>query len=222
MKNGKKKNTPGRPEIDDAVLKEGIGVFCQNHQSFQSEHLINVYEFGADGYQLAKKLENLGYVPSENMVSELGFLEAYIADAENEAIKTWVKKNKIKPKFGSGHQVNFHIENRQLTGIIWGHDAARACYIIKRDNDPDRNRKYLVAFENVESIVKQCLQELEVKDNSNLCPQCGLGPCPKQSVEKSVSPKQYNCSECGIELSVKYRIFFPNAKQCQSCTYESN
>lgn len=220
MKNGKKKNIPGRPEIDNSVLKQGISIFCQKYQGFQSEHLMNVYEFGADGYQLAKALENLGYVPSENMVSELGFLEAYIADAENEAIKKWVKKNKIKPKFGSGHPVNFCIEDRKLTGIIWGHDTTRACYLIKRDNDPDRNRKYIVAFENVESIVKQCLQEIEVKDDSSICPQCGLGPCPKQLVEKSDSPIQYNCSECGIELPVKYRIFFPHAKRCQRCTYE--
>ncbi|MNY67637.1 hypothetical protein D3C86_2052600 [compost metagenome] len=90
---------------------------------------------------MAKSLEDAGYKPSEKMVSELGFLDAYVVDAENEEIKNWVSKYNIKPKLKIGCQVTFSIENRDLTGTIVDHDISHACYFIKRNNDPDKNRK---------------------------------------------------------------------------------
>ena len=221
-KNKKKKEVPTRPTLDEVIIKEGIAIFCQKHSDFNHDHLMEIYDFGADGYQLAKSLEELGYEPSESMVSELGFLDAYIADAENEAVKKWVKNHKVQPKLRTGHQVKFTIENGDLTGVIWGHDISRGYYLIKRDNDPDASRKYVVAYENAISIDKHCMKEIEGESAISgcaVCPQCGLGPCRKHP-EKEVEATQHNCSKCSAELPVKYRIFYPNSKLCQQCTFE--
>ncbi|WP_152665218.1 hypothetical protein [Serratia marcescens] len=215
------KTKDSRPIVDEEIIRKGIDIFCKNHHGFSTKHLLEIYKFGSDGYRLAKSLEDAGYKPSEKMVSELGFLDAYVVDAENEEIKKWVSKYNIKPKLKIGRQVTFSIENRDLTGTIVDYDTPHACYFIKRNNDPDKNRKYVVPYENVVSIVMQCMKEVSEESlGCNVCPKCGLGPCEKKSKETGEEKKQFNCSECGKELSVTYRIFYPQNMSCHQCTFE--
>lgn len=170
----KVKSAPPRPVIDDAVIQSGIIEFCKHRKGYKPEHLLAIYSESDDGYQLSRALENLGYVPSEETVTEISELDSYVHDALIVAEKRWVKENKITLYLQPGQQVKFRRANVECTGVISGIDAIRALYYVSRDRDPDKTRQCMLPVEAV-TLLSGCSKEQSAEPYP--CPVCGLGPC---------------------------------------------
>lgn len=83
------------------------------------------------GYEIAKKLDNIGWSPDATLVDILDQYETLLARAHDEAVKKWVVENNIVPQKKVGDAVRITtLDKKIVDGFIHGVNAALALYTV--------------------------------------------------------------------------------------------
>lgn len=91
---------------------------------------------GEDGYELAKKLEDITSCHIDTLiVEELDVLSDYISDEKKSMLKRWVKENNILPMFAIGDNVSSKHGRKQIEGKIKDIFPLTAQYLIDVGED---------------------------------------------------------------------------------------
>jgi NOL1/NOP2/fmu family ribosome biogenesis protein len=97
----------GRPETNLDEVYEDIKRILQDD-----------YDFHENGYELARKLEDLGYSPDTELVEILDSVSYKMYIEIDEATKKWVITDNITPEFEIETEVYYTKNKKQISGII--------------------------------------------------------------------------------------------------------
>lgn len=126
-------------------LKDG-GLTEEEISEQENQIITDLYQvliYGADGYELAKKLEYKSWAVDSELVELLDSnpqLEICCLKTEE-----WIKQNNICPKFSEGQIVEFKYHNIYLKGVINSIDLKLGIYQIVEDKT---HGSYFVPFED--------------------------------------------------------------------------
>lgn len=115
-----------------------------------AEHICEELYAGANGYDLAKALDNNHYWQiSVQDVEDLDGVETAVRQALREARKQWALEWNIQPPHQNGTRVKF----RHGTGVIAGvSDFDGATYLVKKDGCTQEGQFSLVPFEEAVAL----------------------------------------------------------------------
>ncbi|MDC5753551.1 hypothetical protein [Vibrio europaeus] len=157
---------PPRPQqFTEEVKQAGIKAYFEKHsfsafgiesdneadiEKFMTDYARHYFGF-ADGYELAKDLEDDGWNCNRDWIDELEAIGSFICQAQKEALDEWVKTYEPEPPF----PVGVFITNGLITGI----NVKEATYQVKVKNG-EPNSRGLVNFEEA-ALDEAAMKEMD-------------------------------------------------------------
>ncbi len=138
-------------DICAALVEDGH--FSQNDAEARAGDLVSAITHRADGYQLARKLDDdFGWSISLSVIEALEGCRYQLDEEILHAQRDWVKEEGIQPVFVSGQPVVLRSGETGVIDCVSKHRPA--CYEVKIDGDekadgPMKSRR-LCRFEDVE------------------------------------------------------------------------
>lgn len=120
-----------------------------------TEHILECYCIGDNGYELARRFEDEGYCPDLELVEILDNAGAWRSAILRDATRKWVTENKIEPKFQIGDAVTVKCVNEVLVGEIAGFRKDTAEYLVyipPKGWTKESRTKAVVKYEDAELL----------------------------------------------------------------------
>jgi len=141
-----------RPKVERSMIVQAAAKTAEDMTGFGetlAEDIASQYYRRDSGYDLAKKLEDIGYSCKMHDLDDLDQMDDIVDDLLDDAQRQWAKVNNIQRTLPDGARVKYGPASRNWTGVIAGiYERGPAQYRIKKDGCQELRRFSIVNFED--------------------------------------------------------------------------
>lgn len=146
------------PAMRQAAAEKTVALLIRNQHLTEAERsdsiqsLAKVAERHMDGYQIAKRLDDLEHWDCNlGMAEDLDNFAHHLDDELRQAEQDWFDRTKPQPPFPDGARVAFGRSSTGIIDCVYEHGAAK--YAVRVDGDAEADtesrRRSIVNFEDV-------------------------------------------------------------------------